>query len=106
APVAGDVDRAAERRLDALLLGLAVELDRPGHGAVVGEPDRRHLELSRAGRERRDPAGPVEDRVLGVDVKVDERRFWHGTPIVEGGQDRTGRVRYSRNRRPLGSSEP
>jgi hypothetical protein len=50
---------------------------------VVGEPDRRHLELSRARGKGRDTAGPVEDRVLGVDVKVDERRFWHGTPILD-----------------------
>src|SRR5262249_10657160 len=80
-------------RFDPLLLGLAVELDRAGHGAVVREPDRRHLELSSAGRKGRDPAGPVEDRVLGVDVKVDERRFWHGTPILDLAQDRTTRPR-------------
>ena len=98
AAVVGDVDLAAEQRLDAVLAGLAVELDRPGHGAVVGEPDRRHLELSGAGREGRDAARPVEDRVLGVDVEVDERRFWHGTPILGLAQDRTHGVPTRINR--------
>jgi hypothetical protein len=50
-PVVGDVDLATEQRLDAVLAGLALELDRAGHGAVVGEPHRRHLELSRASRQ-------------------------------------------------------
>ncbi len=86
--VVGDVDLAAQNRLDSGLSGLPVELDRAGHGAVVGEPDRRHLELGGAGREGRDPAGPVEDRVLGVDVKVDKRRLGHGRVILGLGVDR------------------
>src|ERR687887_394440 len=39
AAVVGNVDLAAEQRLDAVLLGLAVKLDRASHGAVVGEPE-------------------------------------------------------------------
>jgi hypothetical protein len=61
---------------------------------VVGEPDRRHLELSGTGREGGNPAGPIEDRVLGVDVKVDERRFWHGTPILDLAQDRIAKQQF------------
>jgi hypothetical protein len=45
---------------------------------VVGERNRRHLELRGPRREPRNPAGSVEDRVLGVDVKVDEGRLRHG----------------------------
>jgi hypothetical protein len=60
-----------------VLAGLAVELDRPGHGAVVGEPDGGHLELGSPSGKRRNPAGPIEDGVLGVDVKVNEGRFGH-----------------------------
>jgi hypothetical protein len=44
---------------------------------VVGQRDRRHLELGRARGERRNAASAVEDRVLGVDVKVDEGRLGH-----------------------------
>ena len=73
AAILGDVDLAAENRLHALLAGGLVEVDRTGERAVVGERDGGHLELRRAGRERRDPARPVEDRVLAVDVQMDER---------------------------------
>jgi hypothetical protein len=56
---------------------------------VVGEPNGRHLKLSGASRESGDAARPIEDGVLGVDVKVDERRFRHGKPILMLAQDRT-----------------
>jgi hypothetical protein len=49
---------------------------------MIGERDGGHLELGGALREVRDAAGAVEDRVLGVDVEVDERRFGHGRSIV------------------------
>ena len=84
AAVVADVDLAAENRLDSDLSGLPVELDGPGKRAVIGEPDGGHLELSSPSRKGRDAARPVEDRVLGVDVKVDERRFRHGQPILVG----------------------
>ena len=61
------------------------ELDRAGERAVVGERDGGHLELGGAGRERGDPARPVEDRVLGVDVEVDE--IGHGRPNLQGRSD-------------------
>ena len=77
-PVVGDVDLAADDGLDSLVPGRLVEVDRAGERAVVGERDGRHLELGGALREVRDPAGAVEDRVLGVDVEVDEGRFGHG----------------------------
>ena len=79
--VVGDVDLAADDRLDPLLPGLLVEVDRAGERAVVCERDRGHLELGRPGRERRDPARPVEDRVLAVDVQVDEVGA-HGRAIL------------------------
>jgi hypothetical protein len=44
---------------------------------MVGEPDSGHLELSGASRERGNPAGPIEDRVLGVDMQMNEGRFGH-----------------------------
>ena len=72
--VVSDVHLAPEDRLDALLVALAVELDGAGERAVIGERDGGHLQLGRAGGQRGDAAGAVEDRVLRVDVEVDERR--------------------------------
>jgi hypothetical protein len=89
--VLGDVDLAADQRLDAVLAGLADELDRAGERTVVGERDGGHLELGRPLRERGDPACPVEDRVLGMDVQVDEAGVSHGRPSVVPSQDRTRR---------------
>jgi hypothetical protein len=76
-PVLGDVHLAPEQRLDALLPRLLVQLDRAGKAAVVGERHRRHLQLGRPRGQLGYPAGPVEDRVLGVDVEVDEGRAGH-----------------------------
>ena len=70
--VVADVDLAADQRLDAGLQALLVELDGAGQGAVVGERDSGHLQLGGACDQCRNPAGPVEDRELGVDVEVDE----------------------------------
>ena len=70
--VVSDVHLAPEDRLHALLVALAVELDGAGERAVVRERDRLHLQLRGPGGERRDAARPVQDRVFGVDVEVDE----------------------------------
>ncbi len=56
--------------------------DRARQRAVVGERDGRHLELGRPRDQVGDPAGAVEDRVLGVDVQVDERRLGHAEGTV------------------------
>ena len=78
AAIVGDVDLAADDRLDTRLARLAVELDRAGERAVVGERDGRHLEPRGLLHETRDAARPVEDRVLRVDVEMDEGRSGHG----------------------------
>ena len=85
--VVRDVDLAAEDRLHALLSSLLVQLDRARQRAVVGQRDRRHLELGRARGERRNAAGSVENRVLGVDVEMDEGRLGHSVehPIAGPG---------------------
>jgi hypothetical protein len=65
-----------------VLSSLAIELNGAGERPVVGEPDGGHLELSGACRERGNAAGSVEDRELGVDVKMYEGRFGHGNVIL------------------------
>jgi translation initiation factor IF-1 len=79
---------------------------------MVGQRDGGHPELGGADAEIGDPAGAVEDRVLGVDVEVDEGRVGHGQPILEPLQDRTaspaprgaGSGRATRNRTRHGVS--
>jgi hypothetical protein len=58
------------------LAGLVV-LHGPVHDAVIGEPERGLPERRRALGEGIDPAGSVEDGVLGVDVEMGERRVRH-----------------------------
>ena len=73
AAVAGrDVHLAAEDRLDAALSRLVVEGDRREHVAVLGDGQRRHLQLDRAVEQLLDPARAVEQRVLRVQMQVDE----------------------------------
>ena len=67
-----DVDLAAEDRIDAALARLVVEDDRREHVAVLGDRQRRHLQLDRLVEQFVDAAGAVEQRELGVQVKVDE----------------------------------
>jgi hypothetical protein len=45
---------------------------------VVGESDGGHAELGRPRGELGNPARSVEDRVLGVDVQMDETGLSHG----------------------------
>ena len=104
--VVGDVDLAADDRLDPLLPGGLVEVDRAGERAVVGERDGGHLELGGAGRERGDPARPVEDRVLAVDVQVDEVGA-HGRAILGRASEGLPKAPLSRDlRRDTGTLEP
>jgi hypothetical protein len=49
---------------------------------MIGEPNGGHLELGGAGRKRGNPAGPIEDGVLGVDVKMNETCSGHEKPIL------------------------
>ncbi len=76
--VVHQVGLEAEDRLDAVLAAGLVELDRAVHDPVVGEPQRRLAERGRPLGQRVDLAGAVEQRVLGVDVQVGDRRGRHG----------------------------
>ena len=83
--VVDEVGLEADDRLDPGRLAGLVVLDRPVHHAVVGEPERRHVELGGAGGQLVDLAGPVEQRVLAVDVQMN-RSGAHPSimPVVDG----------------------
>ena len=74
---AGDVDLAADDRLQAALQRFAVKLDRPEEVAVVRDRHRSMLQLRRAVHEPRNLAGAVEQAVIRVKVKMNEVRGSH-----------------------------
>ena len=61
--------------LDAGLAALLVELDDAGEHPVVGDGQGRHAQLHRPADQVVHLAGPVERRVVGVDVQVAEARL-------------------------------
>ena len=67
-----DVGLASDDRGQLMVAGLVVELHRAVHDAVIGQRDRPGAALIRALAERFDAACPVQQRVLGMDVEVDE----------------------------------
>ena len=69
----GDVDFAADYRMYAVGVGLIVELHRAEQVAVIGHRDGRHFLLRHHLHELRDLAGSIEQRVVGVAVKMNER---------------------------------
>ena len=79
-----NVDFAADHRMHAVALGGVVELDRAEQVAVIGHGDGRHLLLDRGLHELVDVAGPIEQRIIGVAMQVDERIFRHGLPCSIG----------------------
>jgi hypothetical protein len=68
----GKVELAADQRLDPLALRRRVEVYGAKQVAVVGEREGAHPELARPVRQPVDPAGPVQQAVVRVDVEMDE----------------------------------
>ncbi len=77
------VDLAPENRLDAARAGVVVEDHRRKQVAVLGHGEGRHLQLHRLIEHFIDPARAVEQRVFGVQVKMNEVHYSHS--IVDGG---------------------
>ena len=71
-----DVDLAPENRLEPTLARVIVKDHRREHVAVLGDGERRHLQLHRLIEQLVDPAGTVEQRELGMQVKVGELRHY------------------------------
>jgi hypothetical protein len=85
--IVDEIRLEADDRLDAVLAGGLVELDRAVHHAVVREAQRGLPELRGALGELVDVACPVEQRVLGVDVEVGAAGSGHGQRRLGGASD-------------------
>ncbi len=67
-----DVHLAAEDRVQPALPCLIMKDHRREHVPVLGDGHGRHPQLRRTIQQLLDPARAVEQRILGVEVKVDE----------------------------------
>ena len=95
-----DVDLAAEDRLDPPFPRLVVEHHAREHVAVLGDGEGRCAGLPGVVEQLTDAAGAVEQRVLGVEVEMDE--LGHGLPLDSRMADAAGRP--TRSRRAAGHS--
>ena len=73
---------ATDDRFDALVARRLVEINRPVHRAVVGDGEGGELERMRPVHQPVQPAGPIEQRVLGVQVQMDEVRVRHRRQVT------------------------
>ena len=80
-----DIDLAPKNRLQAAIARVIVEGDGRKHVAVLGDRERRHLQLDGFVEQFVDAACAIEQRELGVEMEVDE--FAHSHSMVEGGFD-------------------
>ena len=72
-----DVHLASENRLHPALLGMVVKDHRRKHVAVLGHRERRHFQPGGLIEQLVDAARPIEQRKLGVQVKVNEVLISH-----------------------------
>ena len=78
----GDVGLVADDRIDLVRLALVVELERPVEIAVVGDRHSVHAGPLHLLDEVGNPVGPVEQAVVRVAMKMDERAgVAHGHPF-------------------------
>ncbi len=71
-PPRGEITLYPDDRLDSRFFGSVVEIDHPKHGAVIGDRDGGHAHLLGALNQLVDVAETIQNRVFGVDVKMDE----------------------------------
>ena len=68
---------AADDRFDSRFLGFLVKLDRAVEIPVVGDCDRRHPEFLRLPHQLFRPNRPIQQRVFGMEMEVNERICGH-----------------------------
>jgi len=91
----------ASRFRSSLVLLAPLKLDHAKKVAMIGNGNRRHPKATRLGDERLNPRRAIEQTVLGMQMKMNERRGGHGAILVAGQRQdqRGGRARQKRGRR-------
>ena len=82
-----DINLAADDRLDALFARRLVKINDAVHRAVVGDGERGKFQLMRLVHQPVQPAGAIEQRILGVQMKMDKVRVRHGNNLTSHRQD-------------------
>lgn len=62
----GDVHLTADDGLDAGFLAFLIEFDDPVHDPMVGDGQSRHAQFLGIGHQVRNPAGPIQQGILGM----------------------------------------
>ena len=70
----GQIGLTAKEGFHPCGLGFLIELDRSEHVPVVRDRDRRHVEALDLSDQRSNSVGPIQQAVVGMEMKVDEFR--------------------------------
>ncbi len=82
-PAAGrDINLAADDGLDAFFARGLVKINRAVHRAVIGDGERGELQFMRFFHQPVQPAGAIEQRILGVQMKMNKVRMRHGNRLT------------------------
>jgi hypothetical protein len=73
----GDVNFTPDDGFDPGLQGLLIKLEGPEHRAVVRNRQGRHAEIFRPSEKILQTVGPVQEAVLGMQMKMNEIRVFH-----------------------------
>ena len=72
-----DIDLAADDRLDPLAAGGLIKIDGPKEHAMIGYRQGRELQLMRFIHEPVHAASAIEQRILGVNMKMNKVSVRH-----------------------------
>ncbi len=91
-----DVNLAPDDRLDAFLARFLPKIHDPMHRPVIGDGERGQFQVARLLDEFVQPARAIEQRILGVQMQMDEISVRHGIPTLACDWKATqGRVAHS-----------
>ncbi len=91
-PLARDIHLAADDGMHAGLPGGVIEFHRAEEVAVIGHGHRRHLLLDGELHQLIDIARPIQQRIVGVAMQVDEGHLSFSAPLTQAHARLLGKV--------------
>ena len=77
-----DIDLAADDGFDAFFARRLVKINDAVHRAVVGDGERGEFQFMGLVHQPVQPAGAIEQRILGVQMEMNKVRVRHGTKLL------------------------